>query len=287
MHPPCPLSLFPLPSSPFILLLVTHPEFTEFILTKGQELYREMPWRQDTRPYYIMVSEIMLQQTQVDRVIPKFNAFITQFPSFATLAAAPLAEVLIAWQGLGYNRRAKFLHQAAKMIVEQYHGQAPQAVVELVSLPGIGVNTAGAIMAFAYNQPLAYIETNVRTVYIHHFFVDDFDVTDKQLLKVVEQTVDRQNPRQFYWALMDYGSHLKRSGVKNIHRGKHYKKQSPLKGSLREARGIIIKRLAESPLDSSDFRRELAIDDRFDVALEGLIKDGLVISDDDRLTLAS
>lgn len=261
-------------------------KFQSLLKTKGEELYREMPWRQDTRPYYILVSELMLQQTQVDRVVPKFSQFIRLFPDQSSLANAPLAQVLTAWQGLGYNRRAKYLHQAAQMVVSKFEGSFPQNQIELESLPGVGKNTAGAILAYAFNIPSIFIETNIRTVYIHHFFADDFDISDKQIIELLSKTISQNNPRQFYWALMDYGSHLKRSGIKNINRSKHYVKQAPLKGSLREARGIILKHLTQSELDIYNFRQNIAIDDRFEVALEGLIKDGLVALDGDRLHLA-
>ena len=143
-------------------------EFQRFLRQQGEELYRDMPWRQDTRPYYVLVSELMLQQTQVDRVIPKFLAFITQFPDEKVLAGALLADVLKQWQGLGYNRRAKFLYESAKAVVVL--GAFPDDEAGLLKLPGVGKNTAGAILAYAYNQPGLFIETNIRAVYIHHFF---------------------------------------------------------------------------------------------------------------------
>lgn len=143
--------------------------FKEIVWDRGRELYRPMPWREDTRPYYVLVSEIMLQQTQVERVIIKFEAFIQQFPDVVTLANAPLSAVLTAWSGLGYNRRAKFLHEAAKMVVREFGGEFPTTHSELVALPGVGTNTAGAILAYSFNIPVSFIETNVRTVYFYHF----------------------------------------------------------------------------------------------------------------------
>lgn len=262
-----------------------HRQFQQLVKQKGAELYREMPWRSDIQPYYVLVSELMLQQTQVDRVVPKFNQFINIFPAIGHLASAPLSQVLTAWQGLGYNRRAKFLHQAAQKLVSDYGGEFPDSQAELQNLPGVGPNTAGAIAAYAFNQPAIFVETNVRTVYIHHFFADDFNIPDKHIVDILGKTIDQKNPRYFYWALMDYGTHLKRSGVKNIHQSKHYTRQSPLKGSLREARGIILKQLSQANLDWREFRH-LAVDDRFDVALEGLIKDGLVVKEEEVLRLA-
>ncbi len=265
---------------------MTDGQFRLLILNKGQELFREMPWRDDTRPYYILVSELMLQQTQVDRVIPQFRQFIHHFPTPQSLATAPLSEVLTIWQGLGYNRRAKYLQQAAQIVTNHFGGQFPRTMSELVSLPGVGPNTAGAILAYAFNQPAVFIETNIRTVYIHHFYADDFNILDKQIIDILSKTIDQDNPRQFYWALMDYGFYLKRSGVKNINRSKHYTKQSPLKGSLREARGVILKQLTQADMDIYDFRRHVAVDDRFEVALEGLIKDGLVVLHNEKVKLS-
>jgi A/G-specific adenine glycosylase len=252
-------------------------DFQELIWKKGRDLYREMPWREDTRPYYVLVSELMLQQTQVDRVIPKFNAFIAAFPNEATLARAGLAEVLILWQGLGYNRRAKYLHDAAKMITNDYNGTFPATYDELLRLPGVGPNTAGAIMTYAYNQPSVFIETNVRTVYFEHWFAEQDSVSDSELRVVVGETLDREHPREFYWALMDYGSWLKRQGAARLQQSKHYKKQSALKGSVREVRGQIVRVLSRGDLSLEDLQRSVTYDERFTPALAGLLSDGLVM----------
>jgi A/G-specific adenine glycosylase len=249
-------------------------DFQELIFQKGHELYRDMPWRDDTRPYYVLVSELMLQQTQVERVIPKFTAFITRFPGVETLAQASLADVLVLWQGLGYNRRAKFLHETAKAVVAL--GDFPSEEAALLLLPGVGKNTAGAIRAYAFNQPSIFVETNVRTVYFHHFFQDGDIVDDKQIIELLEQTINREHPREFYWALMDYGSFLKRSGAGRITQSKHYKKQSALKGSVREVRGLIIKRLVENDSTLDALKKVVVQDERFMSALKSLEKEGLV-----------
>ena len=251
-------------------------EFQETIWQKGRELFRDMPWRADTRPYYVMVSEIMLQQTQVDRVVPKFEAFIKCFPAIEDLSKATLAEVLQLWSGLGYNRRAKFLHEAAKKIMNEYDGVFPETEKELISLPGIGVNTAGAILAYSFNKSSIFIETNVRTVYFYHFFLEKDDVTDIELRAVVEATVDTEHPREWYWALMDYGSYLKRQGIGQNNKSRHYKKQSPLKGSVREVRGQILKLLTAADFDELSLRKELIADERFEPALSSLEKEGLI-----------
>lgn len=261
-------------------------EFKEIIWQKGSELFRPMPWRTDTSPYYVLVSEIMLQQTQVERVIPKFEAFMKAFPSIEALARASLGDVLTLWSGLGYNRRAKFLHQAAQMVVDKYKAEFPSTLQELIMLPGVGVNTAGALLAYSFNQPVVFIETNIRTVYFYHLFKDHEDVSDKELKEVVEATVDHEHPREWYWALMDYGSFLKRQGAGMNSKSRHYKKQAPLKGSLREMRGQILKALTEDDKTLSELKQHVTVDERFEPALEGLLKDGLINTTNGSLHLA-
>jgi A/G-specific adenine glycosylase len=260
-------------------------EFQEIIWQKGNELFREMPWRADTRPYYVMVSEIMLQQTQVDRVVPKFEAFIERFPAVEDLAKATLGDVLQMWSGLGYNRRAKFLHQAAIKITDEYAGVFPNTLEALKTLPGVGVNTAGAILAYSFNTPSIFIETNVRTVYFFHYFGSQATVTDSELKTVVEETIDTEHPREWYWALMDYGTYLKRQGIGQNNKSSHYKKQSPLKGSVREVRGQIMKLLTEAEYEEKALRTLLIADERFQSALESLQKDGLVEKTKDKFHL--
>jgi A/G-specific adenine glycosylase len=255
---------------------VKDQEFQNIIWEKGNELYRDMPWRRNTDPYYVMVSELMLQQTQVERVEPKFEAFIARFPSIEALAAAQLEDVLRIWQGLGYNRRAKYLHEAAKLIMASFGGKLPQSSKELTQLPGIGISTAGAIMAYAFNRQAIFIETNVRAVYFYHYFTNAETVSDQELLPVLDRTLDREHPREFYWALMDYGSWLKKQNAVPVNQSRHYKRQSKLKGSVREVRGQIVRSLASGDATIAELKSNLSADDRFEVALGGLIKDGLV-----------
>jgi A/G-specific adenine glycosylase len=255
---------------------VNKNDFVEILWKKGNELYRTMPWREDTRPYYVLVSELMLQQTQVDRVIPKFEAFIERFPDVASLATAPLADVLTLWSGLGYNRRAKFLHESAKKIMSEFQGNFPETKAELLLLPGVGEGTSGAILAYAFNQPIVFIETNVRTVYFHHFFTEGEKVSDVELAVLVEETLDYEHPREFYWALMDYGTWLKKNGAGRITQSKHYKRQSALKGSVREIRGQIVHRLTLGGADTKELQQDVVLDERFKPALDGLLRDGLV-----------
>lgn len=260
-------------------------EFKELIGQKEAQLYRDMPWRQNTKPYYVLVSELMLQQTQVERVIPKFNAFIEKFPNEKALASASLGDVLRLWSGLGYNRRAKFLHEAAKKIMTEHSGIFPSNYENILALPGVGQSTAGAIMAYAFNKPVIFIETNVRTVYFYHFFSENEKVSDTELRTLLEQTIDKEHSREFYWALMDYGTWLKKQGHGRVTKSKHYKKQSPLKGSVREVRGQILKQLKDTSLRLEVLAAQYETDERFEVALGGLIKDGLVEQNNSQLHL--
>jgi A/G-specific adenine glycosylase len=275
----------------------------------------DLPWRLPEPdgsfdPYKILVSEIMLQQTQVPRVIPKYAAFLARFPTVQALAAASLGDVLIAWQGLGYNRRAKFLWQAAQAAVREYGGALPCSVSELERLPGIGANTAGAIVAYAFDEPAVFIETNIRTVFIHHFFHDQTDVSDRAILALVQKTLpgaagkeqerfreaegEFTSPapsiktaglsRDWYWALMDYGANLKLT-VGNLSRAsKVYAKQSRFAGSLRQLRGRALRLLAAGPMDARRLISELA-DPRAEMVLRQLEAEGLVAHHGNMYTL--
>jgi A/G-specific adenine glycosylase len=249
------------------------------------QYYREhgrhdLPWRQPEAdgsfdPYKILVSEIMLQQTQVQRVMPKYVAFLEAFPNVEVLAAAPLNVVLQLWSGLGYNRRAKFLMRAAQTVVHNFDGIFPQDQKQLVTLPGVGIHTAGAIMAYAYNAPAVFIETNIRTVYIHHFFADQTDIADAAIATIVGETLDRDNAREWYWALMDYGSFLKQS-VGNVSRSsKAYVKQSTFAGSNRQLRGAVIRELLDKPKSLEELS-QLLPDDRLSTVLATLVQEGMV-----------
>ena len=174
--------------------------------------------------------------------------------------------------GVGYNRRAQYLHRAAQAIAA---GAPVTTLDDLVALPGIGVNTAGAIMNYAYQAPTPFIETNIRTVYLNHFFMDQTAVADRDILAVVEQTMDQANPRQWFWALMDYGSELKAQGKGKLSASRHYTKQSQFAGSLRQMRGEILRRyVGGQPL--AEITAELQDDPRFAAALDGLRQDGLI-----------
>ena len=229
----------------------------------------DLPWRKKITPYRIWVSEIMLQQTQVDRVIPFFNTWMKLFPTIKKLAQAPQSEILRAWKGLGYNSRALRMKNTAQIICEKYHGKFPKIYDELLKLPGIGPYTAGAIMAFAYDKSVVMIETNIRRVFIHHFhpsplrgaplrrgaleFVPPLrrggaeggGVHDRDILELIKKTLPKENFREWYWALMDYGSYLGKTILNPNKKSKHYVVQKKFKGSDREIRGAILGFLLE------------------------------------------
>jgi A/G-specific adenine glycosylase len=252
----------------------------------------DLPWRLPEKsgafsPYRIMVSEIMLQQTQVARVIPKFLSFVDRFPDFQSLTDAPLAEVLTLWSGLGYNRRAKFLWQAATMVDKEFHNTLPRTPKELAVLPGIGIHTAGAVLAYAYNQPVVFIETNIRTVVLYHFFPGQNHVTDKQIAEYVAETLpELELTREWYWALMDYGSYIKRQ-VGNLSRAAaSYSKQSRFEGSNRQIRGAVLRLLSGSPKSHEDLTREI-IDTRLSAILLQLADEQLIHEQNGRFFLGA
>ncbi len=222
---------------------MTAKQFKKTIYTHYKNHRRDFPWRNTNDPYRILVSEIMLQQTQTHRVLPKYQGFIKMFPTFAALHRASFKKVLRAWSGLGYNRRALALKKIAARVQQEYGGRLPDTTNVLESFPGIGPHTAGAIAAFVYNTPAVFIETNVRTVFIYHFFKGEKKIHDEAIRKLVEKTLDKKNPREWYYALMDYGAMLKKIQGSNNPKSAHYRKQSLFKNSNRYKRGLILKML--------------------------------------------
>jgi A/G-specific adenine glycosylase len=255
--------------------------FQKKILSFGEENFRHMPWRETADPYFIFISEIMLQQTQVDRVMVKYQEFVRAFPKVQKLARASFQEVLQRWSGLGYNRRALFLHRAAHIIHEKYNDLIPQTMEELVELPGIGSNTAAAIMVYAFNKPVIFIETNIRSVFIHEFFTDKEGVDDREIIPLVEESLYKKNPRKWYWALMDYGSVLKKQQLNPSRKSKHYAKQSTFKGSDRQVRGAILRTLLQDTMTFETLFKHLSYSsDQTQKNLEQLIKEGLITKDE-------
>ncbi len=266
------------PMGPTNPALPTIAEFREAVYQHYPRSRREMPWRETVDPYRILVSEIMLQQTQSSRVVPKYREFLDAFPTVERLAGASLQEVLQRWQGLGYNRRGKHLHDAAREIMDRFDGTVPPSIRALRTLPGVGPYTAGAIMAFAFGAPAVFVETNIRRVFIHLFFPGRESVTDREILPLVGVTLDCEDPRSWYHALMDYGAHLAAVFGNANRRSAHYQRQEPFAGSVREVRGRIIRILtATGRIERSELERRVAPEDtRFPVAIEGLAREGMI-----------
>ena len=269
----------------FVKALMTHREFQRTIWRHHRLHVRDLPWRLpasrqgNPNPYQILVSEIMLQQTQVDRVVPKYTEFIRAFPTIRSLAHAPLKDVLRVWQGLGYNRRAKMLQETAKEIVKNHGGRIPKNPETLQSLPGIGPYTARAICVFAYNIPSVCIETNIRSVYLHFFFKERSNVSDTELIPLIEKTLSYENPREWYAALMDYGSVLKKENQNPSRKSTHHVRQAPFKGSTREIRGAIVKVLVKNTrVTMSDIVHSLASFEKREISaqIDRLCEEGLV-----------
>jgi len=151
------------------------------------------------------------------------------------------------WKGLGYNRRALALKRAAEIIVAEHRGRVPRDIATLIALPGVGRATACAVLAYAFNEPVAFVETNIRRVYIHFFFPGARTVSDSEILPLVEKTLDRANPREWYDALMDYGTVLRSAGNDPNRRGAGYRRQSPFEGSVRQVRGLVLGALLQAP----------------------------------------
>ena len=239
---------------------------------------RDLPWRCTTDPYRIVVSEIMLQQTQVDRVRGKYEAFLRTFPNFRALAGASSATVLRVWQGLGYNRRALALHELAKIVVKECRGILPRAPKVLETLPGIGPATAGSIAAFAFDAPAVFVETNIRRAIIHYFFPRRKNICEEDIAAAATNVLDRKKPREWYWALMDYGSMLGKKIVNPNRRSAKYRRQPAFKGSNRELRGRIVRLLVEKSRVAVSsllaFTRESG--ERVDTVLRALEREGFL-----------
>ncbi len=298
-----------------------HDAFVEHVWAFYRDFGRGMPWRETRDRYAVFISEIMLQQTQVPRVMEKYPPFLERFPDFATLASARLADVYALWQGLGYNRRAKYLHEAARRIDADHGGEVPAEREALLALPGVGPNTAGSLLAFCHNRPVVFIETNIRRVFIYFFFPGSGEVHDRDILPLIEATLDRENPSEWYYALMDYGAALSKWVTNPNRRSRQYVRQSPFENSNRQVRGRILRALGEAlaggglgtqaaqtagPAKPTEEVAEPAAEqpvspagltapelagrvgyplDRVELALEGLTREGMVAAEQGRFSL--
>ena len=255
----------PVPTSPSPDLAA----FVAHVAAEGRALYRDLPWRRTRDPYAVLLSEVMLQQTQVSRVLPRYEEWLADFPTLDALAAAPLEAVLRAWQGLGYNRRAIALKRTAEEVAATRGATLPADDAALRALPGIGPATAAGVLAFAFEQPSVYLETNVRTVFLHELFADLDAVPDREIVPLVKEAVveaARQgiSSRDWYYALLDYGAHLKRTVPNPSRRSAHHARQSTFEGSHRQRRARLLRAVIARPgrtaddyaLDLTDIERE-------------------------------
>ncbi|MDR2468001.1 MAG: A/G-specific adenine glycosylase [Spirochaetaceae bacterium] len=239
---------------------------------------KNLPWRLDFRPWGVLVSEFMLQQTQIERVIPYWERWMTQWPDARALSSAALEEALRMWSGLGYNRRGRALWECSRQICEKYSGEVPRTPEELITLPGIGPYSSGAIACFAWNYPAIFIETNIRAALIGFFFAGKETVHDNELIPLLEAALDWENPRLWYWALMDYGSALKKTTPNPNRRSAHYARQSRFEGSFRQLRSALLRELlAVGPVRATALRKRTGLDnDEFRRVTASLIKDQMI-----------
>lgn len=232
--------------------------FVRKVWSEGEKYHRDLAWRYIDDAYAVLVSEIMLQQTQVSRVEKYWPRFLKTFPTLDALASADTSLVLEHWQGLGYNRRALALKRTAEECALRFEGELPRTYEELLKLPGIGPATAGGVMAFAYQKPALYLETNVRTVFLHELFPREEGVSDKMLEPLVLETCSKEDPRGWYYALLDYGAYLKSIMPNPSRRSKHHSKQSAFEGSKRQKRAELVRIVLGTPgISTAEAKRAL------------------------------
>lgn len=264
---------------PFSMDDVSLAEFQERILAFYAAHGRRFIWRESSDPYHILLSEVMLQQTQTSRALPKYELFLSLWPTLEDLASATVLEVLTHWKGLGYNRRALYLLECAKRS-QAWGWTLPDNEVELLTLPGVGKATAAALLAFSFNKPSLYLETNIRAVIIHSFFADSEGVKDRQIEEVLSRLLTGiSDYKSWYYALMDYGVLLKGLLPNPNRRSAHYNRQGSFENSNRQIRGLLIHHLTEGgPKDGALILSSLGRfeEERVRYCLEALEREGFV-----------
>ncbi len=284
--------------------------FIAKVAEEGASLYRDFPWRHTRDPYAVLVSEVMLQQTQVQRVVGYYEQWLADFPTLEALAAAPVEAVLRAWQGLGYNRRAMALKRLAEHIIAVHvdsgavgPAQLPRTEAGLRALPGVGPATAAGVLAFAFDEPSAYLETNVRTVFLHELFADRDGVKDSEIAPLVALASERAHaagldPRAWNYALLDYGAHLKRLVPNPSRRSAHHTRQSTFEGSRRQKRAWLLRVVLDDPGHTAHhYARDLATAEtragreapsvaETAALLQDLVADGMLATSDGRFRTA-
>lgn len=256
-------------------------KFHEKLFTWFEKNKKDYPWRQTTDPYHIMVSEFMLQQTQTGRVVPKYEAFIERFPTLESLATAENRDVLELWSGLGYNRRAIWLKEAAQTIHPL--GEFPKTPKELKKIKGIGDYTSRAILIFTYNQDIATVDTNIRRIFIHEGFASQ-ETSDKELFQIAEKLLPHGKSKEYHSALMDYGNTILTSAKTKI---KPKTVQGKFAGSNRQYRGRIVKYLTGHLMGTkAEIIKNCQVpEEKIDQILSKLEKDGLIKKEKESFTL--
>jgi len=273
------------------------------VAREGAKQYRDFAWRNTRDPYAILLSEIMLQQTQVTRVVSYYDSWLQRFPSIDALAAADTGEILSAWQGLGYNRRALALKRQAEKVSEGRAGILPASYEELQALPGVGPATAAGVMAFAHNSFAPYLETNVRSVVLHELFADRLEVCDKEVMAVVKQAAEFLegegfssegskgnilDARTWNYALLDYGAWLKKAFPNPSRRSKQHTRQSRFEGSFRQKRAQLLREILSSPQQTAaELADNCTVDlEETEKVLDALFKEGFIQCDNGSYSIA-
>ncbi len=238
---------------PFVLKASEKEVFISSVHHLGRENRRVLPWRYLDDPYAVLVSEVMLQQTQVKRVLDYWPRWMSLFPTIDSLASAASSDVLEAWQGLGYNRRALALKRCADICSSDHGGELPLQYELLIELPGIGSATAAGVRAFAGDLPGVYLETNVRSVFLHSFFSQrKSPVADREIIPLIEQTCPDRDVRTWYYDLLDYGAFLKKAFPNPSRKSAGHTRQSAFEGSRRQKRAELVRLVLDEPGSTFD-----------------------------------
>ncbi|MEE8722239.1 MAG: adenine glycosylase [Eggerthellaceae bacterium] len=286
----------PVPPADWDAAACERAAFVAMVEREGRARWRELPWRNVDDPYAVLVSEVMLQQTQVKRVLGYWERFLAHFPTVDALAAGSTSDVLELWQGLGYNRRALALKRCCEQCARDHAGALPKTSDELEALPGIGPATAAGVVAFAYNRPAVYLETNVRSVFLHELFPEREQVPDRELVPYVADTCPATGARAWYYALLDYGAYLKTQVENPSRRSRQYTRQSAFEGSHRQKRSFVLKCVLAQPegVSAAEVARRLNAFEReqgrgdvpasaFDRLVAELADEGFFTAEDGRL----
>jgi A/G-specific adenine glycosylase len=257
-------------------------QFQNKILQYYKKNGRDLPWRNTTDAYNILISELMLQQTQVSRVIDYYTTWLKTWPTIQHLAQANFKDVLQAWMGLGYNTRGINLHKASKIIVQHYNADVIAAMDEYKKIPGVGKYTSQAVKIFSTNADIVTVDTNIRRIFIHEFDLSQ-DISDSELWSIAQHCLPKGKSRQWHNALMDYGAMYltsKKTGISPK------TKQSTFEGSDRQIRAQILRDLLNTPLTIHDLTQHYDhTTDRLLKILEKMKKQGIIKKEKEKYLL--